>query len=1372
MRRLPQQPRIRRPFCRPALAVAIATALSVAVLPWRALAAEPAAGFECRWAAGPIKIDGLADEPDWQQAQLIDSFTLPWLGAKTRPSRTPTKAKLLWDRDNIYFFAEMEDADLYADVKEHDGQCWDNDVFELFFKPDDKQPGYYEFQANALGTKLDMFLPRRGAGGYPRFKADGEFHMRVAVKLRGSLNDWRDKDQGWSVEGSIAWKDFLRTGGRPEAGDFWKFALCRYDYSVDFEGPELSSCAPLTVANFHHWEDYAPLKFVGPDPQRGASRERPVGIQRLIPWTDSKVVGSPDPPPPYRVRRTFENLKIPCPMAVYAEPGTEDLIVIHQLFAWSGAGRIVRIHDVPQTTEGDELLKVDGIAYGLAFHPDYQNNGYVYVGSNGPLSSKPKSTRITRYTIDRQAPRHFVPDSAKVIIEWPSDGHNGGDLAFGNDGLLYISSGDGTSDSDVNLRGQDITQLTAKVLRIDVDHPDAGRNYSVPQDNPFIGAAGARPETWAFGLRNPWRLTYDRKTGQLWVGNNGQDLWEQVYFIRRGENYGWSIVEGSHPFYADRKQGPAPLARPAAEHPHSDARSLTGGIVYHGSALPELDGAYIYGDWSTGKIWSVRWDGQQPVGHQELTDTTLQISGFGTDTHGEMLVVDHGGGFYRLERTPADLPRPPFPRRLSETGVFQSVRGHQVHPALIPYSVNAPLWSDGAYKERYLGIPDPDQDRRRIDFTLSRGWNFPNGTVLVKSFALETEAGNPASRRWIETRLLTRQEGEWVGYSYAWNDEQTEAELVSGSGADREYVVQDSAAGGTHKQSWHYPSRAECMVCHSRAANYVLGLSTLQMNKLHEYGSVQANQLRTLEHIGLLRVDWRAEAVNSLRDEASDRNLTKAEVDAWVRRQAGTREKLEPAWSAMLFREPEEYGRLADPADPHAPLDRRARSYLHANCAHCHVEAGGGNAQFNVEYTASADRTNLFDARPLHHTFGIARPALVARGAADNSVLYRRIALRGAGQMPPLASAVVDEQAVHLIHDWIDSLRPGQDGANAEARPQRIVALGDSITEGHTYPLLVQASLRAAGKPAPTIINAGIGGDTAAGMLARLERDVIARRASRVIVSAGINDLHQHVPLSDYLASMGKIADVLTARGAQLLILTTTGVRDGARQQTLDEWNAALRELAKEKGLPIGDVAAAFARARSTGEDLWEPDGTHLNFAGYRVMAAAVLEGLGFAGVPVVESLKREPMPGLISAWRVRQAPDNKPLSQGAAEDLEPDDSWQHYSLPEQEPQAAWWFDQERARGYALSLEKRLGKGGHYQASATIDSPGRRTVYFKPGGTIRALWLNGQRIYQPVPETLSWHMREEVEATLVPGTNKILAEVGPTFFLSIVDEKE
>lgn len=234
--------------------------------------------FECRWADGEITIDGKADEAAWSKAQVIDQFSLPWL-KEPRPAKTATKARLLWDRENLYFFAHLEDSDLYADVLEHDGMTWDNDVFELFFKPADDKPGYYEFQVNAAGTIMDMFLPRRASGGYRRFKSDGTFHIEAKVQLGGTLNRWQDKDTGWSIEGRIPWDDFLRTGGRPADGEKWKFALCRYDYSVEFEGPELSTCAPLRSqpASFHNHEEYAALRFVGLNAQ---SLLRPFGIEQ------------------------------------------------------------------------------------------------------------------------------------------------------------------------------------------------------------------------------------------------------------------------------------------------------------------------------------------------------------------------------------------------------------------------------------------------------------------------------------------------------------------------------------------------------------------------------------------------------------------------------------------------------------------------------------------------------------------------------------------------------------------------------------------------------------------------------------------------------------------------------------------------------------------------------------------------------------------------------------------------------------------------------------------------------------------------------------------------------------------------------------
>lgn len=215
---------------------------------------------ECRWAQGAIKIDGKADEPAWEKAEVLQNYAVYW---QKRKARSATRARLLWDDENLYFTAEMDDVDLYADVKEHNGMTWTNDVFELFFKPAEKELKYYEFQVNAANTQLELFMPSRGSGGYQRYGARGKMGMESAVTLQGTLNKWQDDDKGWTAEGRIPWTAFEGTGGKPKANAQWRFALCRYDYSKAYETPDLSSTAPLTYPDFHRYEDYGVLKFVG-----------------------------------------------------------------------------------------------------------------------------------------------------------------------------------------------------------------------------------------------------------------------------------------------------------------------------------------------------------------------------------------------------------------------------------------------------------------------------------------------------------------------------------------------------------------------------------------------------------------------------------------------------------------------------------------------------------------------------------------------------------------------------------------------------------------------------------------------------------------------------------------------------------------------------------------------------------------------------------------------------------------------------------------------------------------------------------------------------------------------------------------------------
>jgi glucose/arabinose dehydrogenase len=752
------------------------------------------------------------------------------------------------------------------------------------------------------------------------------------------------------------------------------------------------------------------------------------GPTKFLPLTTSTVRGFPDGPAPYQVRRLYPEMKMSFPLITAHIPGSDQILVVTLPGGgYTGSTKIHRMTDDPKAQTWDPWLDSIDVVYQIEFHPRWADNGYVFIGSNGPhnVPGPQRKTRIIRYTMETRSPYKVDPASAKTIIEVLSNGHNGGAPVFGRDGMLYVTTGDGTSDSDTNIVGQDMTTLLAKVLRIDVDHPEPGKAYAVPQDNPFVGTKHARPEIWSLGYRNPWRMCVDQKTGHLWLAQNGQDLWEQVYLVKKGDNAGWSVMEGSHPFYANRKQAPVPLIQPTVEHHHSEARSLTGGLVYYGKSHPDIVGHYIYGDYSTGKIWAVKHDGVKLLSHREICDSRLAITGFGVDSRGEIVIADFQrdkGGLYTLAPTPPEQRVANFPKKLSASGLFKSVKGHVMEDALIPYSVNAVLWSDGAAKMRWLGLPMG----AKIDYRKSRGWELPDQTVIVKSFSIDTEQGNQQSRRWIETRFLTRQGTEWYGYSYAWNDEQSEGMLVEAKGADREFTIKTKA--GETKLNWHYPSRAECMVCHSRAANYVLGLSELQFNHDHDYGGVKENQLIVFDRLGLFnRFNWKVELREKVFEELKAKGRTSREIEEEIARRMATPDQPPAKPSTLLPFAPDKIKRLVDPYDKTQDLTARVRSYLHSNCAQCHVQSGGGNAAMELEFTKSLETMQIINVKPLHDTFGIKDAKIIAPGHPERSVMLHRIATRGKGHMPPLATRVVDQQAVEMLHKWIVEMKSDQE---------------------------------------------------------------------------------------------------------------------------------------------------------------------------------------------------------------------------------------------------------------------------------------------------------------------------------------------------------
>jgi hypothetical protein len=317
------------------------------------------------------------------------------------------------------------------------------------------------------------------------------------------------------------------------------------------------------------------------------------------------------------------------------------------------------------------------------------------------------------------------------------------------------------------------------------------------------------------------------------------------------------------------------------------------------------------------------------------------------------------------------------------------VAEHTPHPAALPFDVVAPQWADGATMERFAAIPGLERIEQQPQKNAGGAWSLPNGSVLVQTLSLDlaTDGGDPRRTR-VETRLMTRQQGEWIGYSYRWNGDQTDAELVSGPGDTAEFDVFDaSQPGGLREQTWRFPSRTECLVCHSRAQGFTLAFSPLQLDRDHDYGGVTDNQLRTFEHIGLF--------VGALPERKNDRT------------------------------------RLVDPYAAVAPLETRVKAYLHVNCATCHVNEGGGNSNLEFGFDTPTHRMRLINEVPIHSNFNIQDARLVVPGSPERSILYQRISLRETGQMPPLVSAEVDPKALELFSEWIRNL-PASDQPKAE----------------------------------------------------------------------------------------------------------------------------------------------------------------------------------------------------------------------------------------------------------------------------------------------------------------------------------------------------
>jgi uncharacterized repeat protein (TIGR03806 family) len=705
---------------------------------------------------------------------------------------------------------------------------------------------------------------------------------------------------------------------------------------------------------------------------RNEGKEPPVAsgkaVDKFVPVDTSRLMGTPDAQPTLGVEKAFPHVKFTRPVEfTHAGDGSDRVFVVEQ------DGRVRVFPNRPGTKETRVFLDLRDVVrrehneeglLGLAFHPDYRKNGQFFVF----YSVTPRGSVVSRFRVSRDDPDRAARDSEEKLLQFskPYGNHNGGCLRFGPDGHLYISVGDGGLGGDPHGNAQNLETLNGKILCIDVDHKDAGKNYAIPKDNPFAGRGGVRGEIWAYGLRNPWRFSFDRPKGTLWAGDVGQDRHEEIDIIVRGGNYGWNIREGKHALDPNAERSAVgEYIEPVLDYPRVEGKSVTGGLVYRGRRLPDLAGSYLYADFVSGNVWALRWDGKKVTANPKIARTSLLISAFGEDEAGEAYFTAFDGFVYRF-RVPAqkERPGPAFPRTLTETGLFASVKDHTPAAGLMPYTVNVPLWSDGAAKDRFLVLPD----KGKVVFAEQGPWEFPVGTVLVKTFLMNTDTEKPDEMRRLETRLLVHNLRGWEGYTYLWNEDETDGNLLADWPLTREFEVKTAA--GPVKREWYFPSRSDCQACHTQNAGFVLGANTRQLNRMHEYGKVEDNQLWVFERLGIF-----------------SRPLPKPVRDL---------EAL-PDWQTKAV-----------------PTARLARAYLDANCAMCHSPGGRGHA-------GGAGMDLRFHV-PLAEAFP-GKANWITPGDPARSVLLKRMTMRHANaQMPPLATNRVDEEAVNVIRGWIKKL--------------------------------------------------------------------------------------------------------------------------------------------------------------------------------------------------------------------------------------------------------------------------------------------------------------------------------------------------------------
>ncbi len=831
-------------------------------------------------------------------------------------------------------------------------------------------------------------------------------------------------------------------------------------------------------------------------------------------WTTSQLKGSPDTPLPLAIAPAFPGVKFSDPMHVRWQSDLGRYFVCElggKVWSFPHDAEVKSADlaiDLKASLKSFDTERSNGCdsLYSLAFDPEFSQNRYVYLCII--LSSKtgkplPDGSRISRFRVTEELPPRIDVESELPIITWLGGGHNGCDMAFDTSGCMLFSTGDATDPSppDQLKTGQDISDLLSSILRIDVRGATAEKPYKIPDDNPFRQVDKARGEVWAFGFRNPWRISIDPPTGQLWLGDVGWEKWELVHRVVRGGNYGWSVREGHELIQPDLPLGPVPILPTRVALPHTDAASITGGFVYRGTKLATIQGQYLFGDWITGRIWSLPLDDTSP--HREVASGQLRIIAFSPDRDGEPLIVNHFNKtpLFKLV-TNADYASElanmqSFPRRLSATGLFRNVATQETNPGVREFSINQPQWQDGAAGQYFLALPDLKKvsvfkDPQPVDSVamFNSRLHYPSGTVLAKTLGLPSHK--------IETQLLHFDGRLWHGYSYIWNADQTDAELAPAAGMEL-------TLPGPNPQRWRVHSRSECMQCHNPWPETTLAFTPEQLHQPKK---------------------------------GDDSQWLKLVRQGFVETQDSQRRTIEP----------EKCVRKALSSSSNDPIELRARSYLHANCAHCHQNGAGAAVALSLKISDSDDELKAIRVAPTKGDLGLKEGQLISPGDSLRSVLLCRMASSSTGRMPHIGSREVDFEAITLISNWINSMAE----SNVTPKADRAVD-AMHLAQGILAPVALRNSV--------SIIDEGT-------------REDRLRLAMKLSIELARNHSHSNTLPAEVILSLANVPDPLISS------LFEASVPASQRQRRLG-LGATFAEIADIGGKAAAGEAWFFDQARS-----------------------------------------------------------------------------------------------------------------------------------------------------------------------------------------------